>query len=80
MPYKAYVLINVEPGKVRKVVENISKIEGVKEVDAVTGGIDIIAKLEVEAVSGILGVVVNEIHSVKGIKSTSTHIVIEEEE
>lgn len=43
---EAYVLINAEPGTIRKVAESTLKIEGVKMAHAVTGQFDAVAYVE----------------------------------
>ena len=77
MPVQAYVLIQVEPSSARRVLSELNAVKGVKEAHVVTGEYDVIARIELEGISGVLGVVVDQIHSVSGIKHTSTHIVIE---
>ncbi len=72
----AYVLIQTALGKALKVVEEVSKVEGVKSASAVTGAYDIVAVIEVEKVSDIADLVVNKIHCIEGVCSTQTLICV----
>jgi DNA-binding Lrp family transcriptional regulator len=74
---QAYVLITVAIGKVKKVVEDLKKLKSVKSVHVVTGAYDIIAFVEAEDLSALTGVVVKEIHKIKGVVDTNTAIVVE---
>ena len=72
----AYVLIKTSLGKALKVVEEASKIEGVKSACAVTGAYDVVAVVEVEKISDIADLVVNKIHGIDGVCSTQTLICV----
>jgi DNA-binding Lrp family transcriptional regulator len=74
---KAFVLIKVEPGKVRTAYETISAMRAVVEAYCVTGPDDIVAVLESEDAKGISEVVIADLHDVEGIKGTDTRIVVE---
>ncbi len=74
---KAFVLIKVEPGKVRSVVEEVSSMRHVKEVYCVTGPDDIIAFLEAEDARDISEVILADLHSIEGINATDTRLVVE---
>ena len=73
---RAYVLIQTVLGKALNVVEEISKIEGVKDASAVTGAYDVVAVIEVGDISDIAELVVNKIHRVNGVCSTQTLICV----
>ena len=72
----AYVLIQTALGKALKVVEDLSKIEGVKTSSAVTGAYDVVAVIEVEKVSDVADLVVNKIHCIEGVCKTQTLICV----
>ncbi|MDD3719408.1 MAG: Lrp/AsnC ligand binding domain-containing protein [Actinomycetota bacterium] len=74
---KAFVLIKVEPGKVREVLEVISAMRAVVEAYCVTGPDDIIAVLESDDAKGVSEVVIADLHDVEGIRGTDTRIVVD---
>lgn len=71
-----FVLMNVQAGFVESVVRNLEKIEEVKESFPVTGGIDIIVKVEGQDVETIAKTILAKIHSIEGVSRTETHIVV----
>ncbi len=71
-----FVLMNVQAGFVELVVRNLDKIEEVKESFPVTGGIDIIVKVEGPDVETIAKTILAKIHSIEGVSRTETHIVV----
>lgn len=73
---KAYVLIQVQTGKAEAVANTLRKIPGVSDADLVAGTCDVIAVLHGSDADSIARLVVNEIHSVKGIQNTVTSMVI----
>jgi DNA-binding Lrp family transcriptional regulator len=74
MTVRAYVLLHVEAGKISPVIEAITKLEEVIEAYPITGDYDAIACIEVADVSQIRETVADKIHSIPGVKETSTHI------
>jgi len=73
---KAFVLIETAVGKTKAVVTAISKLEGVKSVDGVTGPYDIIAIIEANTLEDIGETVINDIHPIDGISRTVTCLAI----
>ena len=71
-----FVLMNVQAGFVESVVRELEKIEEVKESFPVTGGIDIIVKVEGIDVETIAKTILAKIHSIEGVSRTETHIVV----
>ena len=68
----AYVLISVEAGKAREVYDELSKIDGVQHLDAVSGPYDIVATIQ-GADSNAIGIIVlDRIQAIKGITDTIT--------
>ena len=74
---KAFVLIKVEPGKIREVFQAVKEMRLVAEAYCVTGPDDIVAVLESDDAKGISEVVIAGLHDVEGIKATDTRIVID---
>jgi DNA-binding Lrp family transcriptional regulator len=74
---KAFVMIKVEPGKVKTAYETISAMRAVVEAYCITGPDDIIAVLESDDAKGVSEVVIADLHDVEGIKGTDTRIVVE---
>ncbi len=74
---QAYILITVAIGKVKKVADEMRKLKSVKSVHVVTGAYDIIAFVEAEDLPSLTGVVVKDIHRIKGVVDTNTAIVVE---
>ena len=74
---KAFVLIKVEPGRVKAAFEAVSKMRAVIEAYCITGPDDIIAVLESDDARGVSEVVIADLHDIEGIKGTDTRIVVE---
>ncbi len=76
MKAQAYVLISVQVGHARQVHQELSKIEEIKHLDAVSGPFDMIAFLESFDTLAIGKLVIDRIQSVEGIADTITCHVI----
>ena len=74
---RAFVLIKVEPGRVRDAFKAISGMRAVVEAYCITGPDDIIAVLESDNAKGVSEVVISDLHDVEGIRGTDTRIVVE---
>ncbi|RLG70868.1 MAG: Lrp/AsnC family transcriptional regulator [Methanobacteriota archaeon] len=75
---QAFVLINVEKGRVKEVLERLKEVEEVLEVDAVTGAYDIIALVRAPDEEALTrDVLLGKIHNIPGITETSTAIILE---
>ena len=72
---RAYVLVEVEIGKTDKVVAELRMIEEATRVAVTTGIFDIVVLLEVESLEALYEVTVHRIHSISGIKDTSTAVI-----
>ncbi len=68
--------MNIQAGFVESVYESLEKIEEVIETYTVTGGIDIIIKVEGPDVETIAKTILAKIHSIEGVSKTTTHIVV----
>ncbi len=71
----AYVLLKIAPGKSRSITEEISRIEGVKTANPVTGMFDIIAYVEASDINSLTGIVRGQIQTIEGVRRTHTAIV-----
>jgi DNA-binding Lrp family transcriptional regulator len=74
---RAYVLINVRPGKVRDVVGAVSQMEGVHHADACWGIPDVFAYAETADEKTLHELVIDKIQNLEGVERTETHIVVE---
>ena len=73
----AYVFITTQVGKVKKVIEEVKKIEGVEEAKAVTGSFDIVAKLSARDLGTLTKAIIEKIHEIDGVLDTQTAIIVE---
>ena len=76
MTAKAYMLIDVEVGRAAEVVERLSDLERVMAVDQVSGDCDIIMVAIATDLQGIGDLVSQEVHTIPGIKRTSTCLAL----
>ncbi|GAB4336975.1 MAG: Lrp/AsnC ligand binding domain-containing protein [Calditrichia bacterium] len=77
MNLNAYALIRISPNRVKGVVEEIQKLEGVKQVHPVTGPYDAIVFLEAPNMKDLGKMVLAEIHSLEGVIDTTTCLVVD---
>jgi DNA-binding Lrp family transcriptional regulator len=77
MSISAYALVRISPNKVKNVVQEAEKIQGVKNVHPVTGPYDAIVFLEAADMKELGKVVLAEIHSLEGVIDTTTCLVVE---
>ena len=75
MSDRAYVLINVLPGRTSDVVRALSEIKQIKTIDPCWGKPDIIAVVEVPDQDALTQLVLSRIHSIEGVSQTDTHLV-----
>ena len=73
----AYIMINVEVGKMMQVIEDLKKIEHIESIAAVAGEYDIIVRVHVNSLEELF-MLTEEIHKIEGIVRTTTHIVEKE--
>ncbi|RLF03207.1 MAG: Lrp/AsnC family transcriptional regulator [Thermoprotei archaeon] len=73
----AFVLISTEIGSEREVLEELKKIDEVKEAYVVFGVYDIVAKVVANNVDDLKGIVSNKIRRIGHVKTTLTMIVAE---
>ncbi|MBC7120568.1 MAG: Lrp/AsnC ligand binding domain-containing protein [Candidatus Methanosuratus sp.] len=74
----AFVLVNVEAGTDREVLENIKKIPEVKTAYMVYGVYDIIVMIESDTLEKLREMVTKKIRQLDKVRSTMTMIVMEQ--
>ena len=75
MSDRAYVLINVQPGRTSDVVRALSGIKQIKTIDPCWGKPDIIVVVEVSDQDALTQLVLSRIHEIEGVVQTDTHLV-----
>jgi DNA-binding Lrp family transcriptional regulator len=73
---KAFVMIDVQPGKEESVEEALRHVAGLKFVYQVTGEFDMIAFIEAEPYHSFARVV-DAIRKTEGVRDTDTQLVLE---
>ena len=74
----AFVLINAEIGSEEEVLNELNKVEGVKEAYIVYGTYDVVAKVEANTMSELKEIVTRHVRSLDKVRSTLTMMAIEE--
>ncbi|HEY7572166.1 MAG TPA: Lrp/AsnC ligand binding domain-containing protein [Nitrososphaeraceae archaeon] len=74
---QAFVLMNAELGSEDSIVDELRKIEGVKEVYQVYGVYDIVAQVESNTMERVKETITWKLRKLNGVKSTLTMIVME---
>ena len=74
---RAYVLINIKPGKVRDVVSAVGEMSGVRHADACWGLPDVFVYVETPTERMLNELVIEHIQKLEGVERTETHIVVE---
>lgn len=73
----AFVLINTELGSESKVMEELKKVEGVKEAYLLYGVYDIIVKVVADSMEKVKEIITWRVRRIENVRSTLTMIVIE---
>ncbi len=71
-----FLLVEIEIGKLDDVLRRMRAVEGVAEVQAVTGPFDLIVKVQAPHINEALDTVVHRIRTIPGIKSTETLVTV----
>ena len=74
---KAFVLMNAERGSEDSIVNELKKLEGVKEVYQVYGVYDIVAQVEANTMERVKETITWKLRKLNGVKSTLTMIVMD---
>lgn len=75
MSDRAYILIDVLPGRTSDVVKALSDITQIKTIDPCWGKPDIIVMVEVSNQDALTQLVLSRIHEIDGVAKTDTHLV-----
>ena len=73
---KAFIMIDVVPGREQSVEEAVAKLAGVKMVYQVTGEHDMIAFVDAEPYEEF-AVILSTIRQINGVRDTDSHLVLE---
>ncbi len=76
MATKAFVLIETLVGRTKEILDMLKQVKGVKSVDMVTGGYDIIVVIEAKSLGDIGDIVTSKIHPIAGISKTVTCLAL----
>lgn len=74
---KAFVLMNAELGSEDSLVNDLRKLESVREVYQVYGVYDIVAQVEADTMEKVKETITWKLRKLNGVKSTLTMIVME---
>ncbi len=74
---KAFVLIKVEPGKVRDVYNAVRDLRNVSQAFGLTGPDDLVIMLEADDAKKVGDVILADLHNIEGVRGTDTRLVVE---
>ncbi|MDQ3884010.1 MAG: Lrp/AsnC ligand binding domain-containing protein [Thermoproteota archaeon] len=74
---KAFVLMNAELGSEDSLVNELKKLDSVREVYQVYGVYDIVAQVEADTMEKVKETITWKLRKLNGVKSTLTMIVME---
>ena len=74
----AFVMISAETGKENEVLNELKKIEHVKEACLTYGAYDVVAKVETETKEKLEEIITGKVRRLGSVRSTLTMIVVEE--
>lgn len=73
----AYILTVMRPGNSDKPIGEMRKIENVEKISVVAGEYDIVIRVRVKSLEGLLKVT-NKIQMINGVKKTTTQVIEKE--
>ncbi len=73
----AYILMNIESGKVGKAHTALRSMKGVTQAHIVAGQFDIIAMVEAKGLEQLSQRIMMEIQTISGVRSTTTAIIFQ---
>lgn len=76
MAISAFVMIDVAGDHTKSAFKTITRIPGVKAVDAVTGPYDLVVQIEADTLELLNELVLSRIRGVDGVTKTTTAIVL----
>lgn len=71
---RAYILLTVEVGRIKRVLEEVRAIQGVIKADAVTGPYDAIIEVEAADLKELKRIL-RDVQNVNGVMSVTTEVV-----
>ena len=74
----AFVMISVDTGKESEVLNELKKIENVREASLTYGAYDIVAEVEAETREKLEEVITGKVRRLNSLRSTLTMVVVEE--
>ncbi|MHB8868703.1 MAG: Lrp/AsnC ligand binding domain-containing protein [Thermoleophilia bacterium] len=75
---RAYVLVKIEAGRAKEILDGLRIIPSVERADAVTGPVDLIVQVTAEDPRALAELIFRSIQTISGVKETDTRIVIED--
>ncbi len=75
---RAYVLVKIEAGRAKEILDRLRIIPSVERADAVTGPVDLIVQATAEDPRALAELIFRSIQTISGVKETDTRIVIED--
>lgn len=73
----AYVLLRIEPGMDRNVLNTVRKLNEVKTVETVYGEYDMLFKIEIEKLEFLDSFIFDTIRTIEGVEESTTLITME---
>jgi len=73
----AFVLVDADVKRVRDILSELRRVEGVVEAYTVAGPHDIVAKLQADKFEKVAEAVTQKIHKIDGVKNTVTLFAFE---
>jgi DNA-binding Lrp family transcriptional regulator len=73
----AIILISTDPGKDRKVANDVKKLKGVEQAFLVSGLYDVVATVGARTAEEVLALVYDKIRPIPGVKGSQTMFALE---
>jgi DNA-binding Lrp family transcriptional regulator len=77
MEMKAYVLIKIQPGGIKEVVQILRKVGGVTEAHMTFGPFDVVAEVETTDLAKLGAITSSEIQPIPGVAETLTCLAVD---
>jgi len=78
MTISAYILLNIDIGRVKDVMDSLAKIEECRSVSVVSGVYDILVRVDVDTMEDLHDLTTERVHSIPGITKTITQVIEKE--
>ena len=76
MTIKAVMFCKLGISVIKKVIEELKKIEQIKKIMSLTGDYDLLAEIEVETSEELFDIFANQIDLIDGIIQSNTHVIM----